>query len=131
MGASQRRKGATGERELRNMLADFLGVDVQRNLQQTRDGGHDLLGIGPFALEVKRCEQLNLGTWWAQACDQAEQSGLVPALAYRQSRQPWRFVVPVRSIMGQPGYTYEPRATVEIDGFALIVRELIHTEDAA
>lgn len=43
-----RRKGAEGER-----LADHLGVEITRNLLQSRQGGHDLSGL-PVALEAKR-----------------------------------------------------------------------------
>lgn len=53
MSKSQRTKGAAGERELCNILHDRLGVDVHRNLSQTRDGGTDI-AMGPFRIEVKR-----------------------------------------------------------------------------
>lgn len=92
MSNSQRRKGACGERELAKALSELLNLDISRNLDQTRDGGHDLDGL-PFALEVKRQEKLSLGKWWRQAVEQA--NGRPPVLAYRQSRKPWRFVVPV------------------------------------
>ena len=44
MGAMQRRKGATGERELIALLREHLGEELTRNLDQARDGGADLKG---------------------------------------------------------------------------------------
>lgn len=119
----QRRKGATGERELIRLLRERLGTDIVRNLGQSRDGGHDLLGVGRFALEVKRCEKLALPSWWRQAVEQAEKAELYPALAYRQSRQPWRFVVPLAVLMGEPVGS-QAVATLDLDGFCMAVREL-------
>jgi Holliday junction resolvase len=89
---NSRNKGKRGERELANLLQEYLGRDVTRNLAQSRDGGHDL-NLEGLALEVKRREVLALREWWDQALDQAV-DGRVPVLAYRASRRPWRFVVP-------------------------------------
>jgi Holliday junction resolvase len=96
-GAKQ--KGADGERELANLLvgiAATVGVklDLNRNLEQTRGGGHDLVGLEidyGLAVEVKRVEAMALNSWWAQAVRQAKVAGCDPVLAWRQNRQPWRF----------------------------------------
>ena len=110
MGAFERSKGSRGERELAKILAEALGVEVRRNLLQFRESGHDLDGL-PVALEVKRCETLNLPEWWRQAVRQGKAAGLPPVLAYRQSRRPWRFVLPLDMINpGLPG-----GLTVEVD----------------
>lgn len=123
-GRGRRSKGAAAERELARLLSDHLGASIIRNLEQTRSGGADLLGVGAFALEVKRQESLSLGAWWQQACDQAQRAGMKPALAYRQSRRPWRFVVQVGTVneifAGQP-FTAE----LCIEGFSLLVRETL------
>lgn len=121
-GAGRRSKGATAERELAKLLAEQLGSDITRNLEQTRSGGHDLTGVGAFALEVKRQEKLNINAWWEQAREQAERSGMKPALAYRQSRKPWRFIVRLGDVSGT--FVGQP-FTVEmcIDGFCVLVRE--------
>ncbi len=92
MGRSQRRKGADAERELLKLLGDELGIVLQRNITQTREGGADCLELRGFAIEVKRCERLSRPAWWRQAVRQAEALGVEPVLAFRQSRQPWRFV---------------------------------------
>ena len=131
MGARSRNKGARGERELAGLLADRLGVEVLRNLSQTRDGGHDLDGL-PFALEVKRCEKLAIQTWWDQAVEQAKAVGKPPALAYRQNRRPWRFVIPL-AVVGETKdwcdapwmRSYDYSCEVGVDGFCFVVREAL------
>lgn len=125
MGKSQRTKGAASERELARLLSERLGSDVTRRLSQTRDGGHDLDGV-PFALEVKRCETLALSKWWEQACIQADVAGKLPALAYRQSRKPWQFVIPMLFVaeVGTSWHCrYEYTMTLQLDGFCCVVRE--------
>lgn len=129
MGKMSRDKGAQAERELAGMLRGELG-DVTRNLNQTRDGGCDLLGCGPWAIEVKREEKLSLRKWWQQACDQADRERLMPALAYRQNHRPWQFVVPAGALMHSIPLD-GPVAYLEIDGFVTVTRELISMEGAA
>lgn len=90
MSAMSRRKGATAERELCSLLSDELGITVQRNVDQARNGGADCVEIRGFAVEIKRREALSRPTWWAQAVKQAEALGLEPLLFYRRSREPWR-----------------------------------------
>ena len=41
MGKMQRNKGANAERELLSLLNDGLGLNLTRNLTQTREGGAD------------------------------------------------------------------------------------------
>ena len=93
-----RAKGASAERELAELLTAWaveVGVvlDLKRNLEQVRGGGHDLVGLEPYgmAVEVKRVEQLSIPAWWRQACQQAEAVGCTPVLAWRQNRKPWSF----------------------------------------
>ena len=125
MGAAQRTKGARAEREVANLLADRLGGEVVRNLEQVRrDGGYDLLGVDPFAIEVKRSEQPRLVTWWAQACEQCP-GGMVPTLFYRQSRQPWRVVLPLRYLLDPTDTGRGETCHTDIDGFCLIAREAL------
>jgi len=126
VGAKERRKGGDGERELRRLLAAELGDGVVRELGASRDGGHDISGVGPFALECKRAEKLQIREWWAQACRQAEAVGKLPALAYRQSRREWTFVVPLSCILGNRSeWESQSVAYVHIDGFVQIARELL------
>ena len=117
----QRRKGASAERELFGILRDELGLIVERNLQQTRAGGADCLSIDGLAIEVKRQEKAFSEAWWRQAVEQA--GSRVPVLAYRQSRQPWRFVLPLTWVMQQDAFTFDLRATVGLREFCWLVRE--------
>lgn len=128
MGASQRNKGAAGERELAKLLAESLGIDCHRNLEQTRSGGADLLGVGPWAIEVKRHERLCIPQWWGQACQQAKD--LYPALAYRQSRQPWTVIVPLGVLLGEPeDWLSGHRASLSLEGFVDFTKKLLEVED--
>ena len=89
MSASQRRKGAAAEREVLRLLGEELGQVLQRNIQQTRDGGADCLCVKGWAIEVKRQEALSRPAWWRQACEQASRVQAEPMLLYRRSRAPW------------------------------------------
>lgn len=121
VGASQRTKGAAAERELAKLLGVHLDCDIKRNLNQVRDAGHDLDGL-PFALEVKRQEVLRVRDWWQQAVEQGKACGKPPALAYRQSRRPWRFVVPSKLVgFEQCSDSYDETVELGIILFASLV----------
>lgn len=93
MSASQRRKGAAAERELCKLLADELGIEVRRNVDQARAGGADCLQVPGFAIECKRHERLSRPAWWAQAVEQGRKAGAEPLLFYRRSREPWQALI--------------------------------------
>jgi hypothetical protein len=125
---NSRTKGRTAETELAKILFDHLGIKLERNLNQTRAGGYDLEGLEEWAIEVKRQETLQLNAWWNQATNQAEQAERIPVLAYRQSRKPWRFVLPayvldpgVKGVCWQ--YDYEYSIEVSLQFFCYLVRE--------
>jgi hypothetical protein len=63
---------------------------LNRELAQSRDGGCDGSGSG-LAIEVKRQENLRLGSWLKQARGSAQ--GSIPVVAYRQNRGSWKCVV--------------------------------------
>jgi hypothetical protein len=91
-GRGSRRKGASGEREVFKLLNVKLGRDAfKRNLSQSRFGGCDSDGDLIMAMEVKRCESLNLQAWIEQAERQAK-PGQLPVLAYRRNGEEWRFL---------------------------------------
>lgn len=94
-----RTKGAAAEREAGKWLQESFSLPAapHRNLEQVREGGYDLLGFEPFAMEIKRVEQLSLNQWWLQALKQA-QHRQCPVVMYRQNRQPWRFLIPATAI---------------------------------
>ena len=133
-GKGSRTKGASAERELIKLLEDHLGdivhqqnLSLQRNLEQTRSGGHDVIGLDDIAIEVKRQERLQLKAWWNQAVEQADDH--VPVLAYRQSRRPWRFIVPMYFLCSERwqkevwAHYIEFTPEISIDMFASIVRD--------
>ena len=118
----QRNKGSAAEREVFNLLRDELGLVVERNLQQTRNGGADSVSIPGLAIEVKRQEKEWLEAWWNQAVEQAGNT-LVPVVAHRRSRQQWKFVVPLTWVMGSDAFTLNMRCTVGLQEFCWLVRE--------
>lgn len=85
-----RTKGHDAEREIVKLLADL--APLKRNLQQTQEGGYDLIGLDFLALEIKRCESLQIEAWWKQTLRQAR-CGQTPVLLYRQNRKPWQAVM--------------------------------------
>ena len=79
-----RDKGRRGEQDVARILRDGLGMDVQRNLDQTREGGYDITGLEPFCIEVKNRNRLQLKSWWKQTEAQAAPSCGVPVLVYKR-----------------------------------------------
>ncbi len=88
-GSMSRNKGARAETEVLKLLGAELGVALDRNISQTRDGGADCLCVKGWAIEVKRVEKLSRQAWWRQAVAQARAIGAEPMLFWRQSRKPW------------------------------------------
>lgn len=126
MGLTSKRKGAAGERELINLLQDYLGVRLSRNLDQARDGGWDLIGIPSLAIEVKRAAKANFSPWWMQTCEQADLKNKVPVLAYRLNNQRWRFKIALPDLFdGFKGQdrTLEMAIDFPVVAFCAIVRE--------
>ena len=121
MSINPKTKGASAERELAHLLETALGADFTRNLEQCRGGGVDLLceNIPWLALEVKRRETLAIGEWWRQAQRQAK-ADQIPALAYRQNRRPWLFVIPLSAVLS--GAPETALATLDTEGFLWWVR---------
>ena len=96
MSAKSRNKGAGGERELILEIEAQTGIRLERNLAQSFAGGHDLIGLDDWAIEVKRyavVENSSKKIWWRQAVDQAKRVHKRPVVIYRADRQPWRCIV--------------------------------------
>lgn len=98
VGASQRRKGAGGEREVCALLRGEFGVDVGRQLGQARDGGCDIL-LKPFVIEVKRRKRIaNLYEWLDQSLVAAIDArcrvlGTTPVVICRADGKEWLVVM--------------------------------------
>lgn len=136
---NSRAKGAAAERQLIKDLGDFLGEELagglKRNLEQSRRGGHDVSGLGGWAVEVKRYRTMSDAAleriWDGQVIAQAVKVRLRPALAYRGDFKPWRVRVPI-ALLKDPGTTWDDQwsckftwtADIGLEAFASIVREV-------
>jgi Holliday junction resolvase len=130
---NSRAKGAAGEREFIKELAlelgDELVAPLKRNLEQTRAGGHDIVGLEGFAIEIKRYKQIKEGDivkFWEQAKEQAQRIDAEPVLAYREDMRSWRVVVSCNLL--NKGYmtgdwSVEWTATISLKAFSYLVRE--------
>ena len=129
MSAMQRSKGQRGERELFGLLSDELGFIVERNIDQTRNGGADCIQVPGWALECKRCETLNINVWWAQAARQADELNRMPMLLYRQSRKPWRAVIELWQMVqitgGSESYPDGHLLDISFDTACYLIRDSI------
>jgi len=108
MGASQRRKGATGEREVVTLLRDRLGEGfASRRLEQWRSGGDDIQHDleHRVSIEVKRGKRVQLRAAILQA--EASAGDRLPVVAYREDGEKWRFLV-----------------VMDADGFCDFLREM-------
>jgi len=94
MSAMQRTKGATAEREFCRLIRENLGDDVSRNLDQTREGGGDIV-LRNMLIEVKHHKTPSIGQWWRQCVESAKRKGALPVLAYKINRKGWRVIVPM------------------------------------
>jgi hypothetical protein len=139
-GATSRRKGASAEREFARALDELLGVRLARNLEQSRQGGHDLIApesaIGPvaealagLAIEIKRYATTppgSLAQWWKQAVSQGERAHLWPVLAYRGDRQAWRVRLPLACLWPATFALWDAldlTLDLSLSAFACLVRE--------
>lgn len=134
---NSRAKGAAAEREFCKELADYLGdvlvEPLKRNLEQTRKGGHDIVGLEGYAIEVKRYRVIKEGDiarFWAQAVEQAKRVEAQPVLVYREDFCSWRVRIPWGFMMDQD-WDEDVDFTIEVSlkAFASLIREqLIATQ---
>lgn len=93
MSKSQRTKGASGERDVCNLIKEHLGVEVKRNLNQTREGGADIK-MPPFSIEVKRRARIALYDWMTQAYCGCDYDDEIPLVVCRGDHKEWLAVMP-------------------------------------
>lgn len=112
-GVNGRAKGSSGEREFCRWLKEAFDIDVlpTRNLEQTREGGADILDVPPFCFEVKRVEYLSLDTWWLQVIkaareynDSLDSFEWIPVVAFRQNNRQWEFLISAKNIGLEHGF---------------------------
>jgi len=119
----QRTKGATGERTIVNMLKENGFSDAMRNHSQTAIGGFDIVGVEPFAIEVKNHKKLSINTWWKQTTAQAK-DGLIPVLIYHiPNTSKWMVQVPMSTV--NPTLSNERTVTMSFDDFMYVAREIV------
>jgi hypothetical protein len=130
-----RNKGKRGEHEVILHLQQIVSracfgvgmrevIQIKRNLNQTREGGCDIIGLDWCAIEVKRHENASgLKGWWRQALKQAEQKGkgVVPILLWRQNNSQWNVVIKVPIRVGDKTSRTHVLATVEMDWQTFLV----------
>lgn len=96
MPVNSRAKGARNELACIRYIEEFTGIAAERNHSQTSKGGHDLLGIPYYAVEVKaynKYTESDRKRWWQQAVRQAQAVDLEPAVFYRGNREDWKVMV--------------------------------------
>jgi hypothetical protein len=91
MSASQRRKGAGGEREVCALLHGEFGIVAARELGQARDSGCDIR-VRPFAIEVKRRSLSGLHGWMRQA-QIAARDDETPVVMVRADGEQWLVIM--------------------------------------
>jgi len=94
--ASERSKGARGEREVCGELRAF-GLEADRTVHNSGlflRG--DITGIEGYHLEVKRQETLRVPQWIRQAADEC--GDLVPVVTFRQNRGEWYAALPLHDL---------------------------------
>ena len=91
---NSRRKGANAEREVAHILQDHGFPDAQRNLEQSRDGGGDIVS-GGFCFEVKRRATLAETKWRDQVQKAAHLHNAKPVLVIRADNGEWWVSQPI------------------------------------
>ena len=94
MGRSQQRKGRGAELELCRVLNDN-GIPAEPGAALNYGSVPDIVGVEGVHVEVKRCEQLRLSEWMAQAIRDAGRFGGLPCVFHRRNREEWRVTMPL------------------------------------
>ena len=90
MGRKSQHKGRAGELELSRILRGY-GYQVEPGQAVSYGATPDITGLPGIHIECKRCEQVRLSEWMAQAERDSKRfrDGL-PAVFHRRSREGWR-----------------------------------------
>jgi len=139
MAINSRNKGSGAELELSNIIYQWAGVRLIRNLEQSRSGGHDLIvhpdeagacadSFRALAIECKRYGKVTPGlikTWWQQAREQAQLNRLHPVLAYRADLQDWQVITPLYLINPDldKNVSLDCACSMSVKGFCSIIRD--------
>jgi len=85
---NSRKKGSRAELEVAHLLQDHGYPDACRNLEQTRDGGGDII-VGGYCFEVKRRAKLADTKWREQVLSSARHHNAKPVLVTRADNGEW------------------------------------------
>jgi hypothetical protein len=128
-----KQKGSGGEYEAIKLIqpvvdtaysqAGLIPPVLQRNLEQTRAGGHDIIGLPWLALEIKRQETLNINAWWNQTLASAIQSGGEPVLMYRQNNKKWHIMM--HGYLDSGGPRIKAVVQISLDAFLIYIHHRI------
>jgi len=84
MSVNSRAKGARFERELAGIFRDY-GFNSRRGQQYCgANGDADVIGLPGIHVEAKRCEQIRMEDWMAQASHDAREDEL-PAVFHKKN----------------------------------------------
>lgn len=92
-GRHSRNKGATFERHVAALFREMGAEGARRGRQDAKEwfaGVHeaDITGVPGLWIEAKRSARLSLGSWLAQAVQDADGTGLKPLVVFKQDRRP-------------------------------------------
>lgn len=108
MSVHAQKKGKRGEDNFCKWLDKNLGIIARREHFQAT--GHDAdVHTEDFLFEVKRHEKPNLDSFWYQvivAKQHHSNKDLIPVVAYRENRKPWKFLIPANLIGVKLGYIH-------------------------
>lgn len=93
-----RQKGQNFERKMSKMFNESFGLATERNLQQSINGGDDLMGVPFFSIELKKHNTKAIGTWWKQCVESARRQSKMPVLIYEMPRQKPTVVMRVEDV---------------------------------
>lgn len=92
MPINSRNKGASGERELSNILKSY-GFDTRRGQQYCGSNGDaDVVGLPGYHIECKRVESLNLSKAMQQSINDSKE-GEIPIVVHRKNREKWNVTI--------------------------------------
>jgi len=133
VGSKSRNKGANAERALILEIEAQTGIRLERNLAQSFAGGHDLIGLDDWAIEVKRYKEIGEAekrAFWVQAVEQANRVGKRPAVCFRADRKPWRVLVHAGTELFDE-IEYNATAEISLDLFCGLIRESINATQSS
>lgn len=96
---NSRAKGATGEREIANILREEYGYETRRGQQFCgMNGDADVVGIDGMHMEIKRVERLNIDDAYEQSVRDAREDEM-PVVMHRKNRKKWKVTLSLEDFM--------------------------------